>query len=96
MATQTKEAARRFPEFFSLGGWLSHWWQPAYVLLPWAFTSAMLTIAAMWDRWSRGGPIDYTILGLAAYELMLGLLEEQHETEPHPNRRDLQPVESRD
>jgi hypothetical protein len=60
---------------FSLGGFLSRFWRPAYPLLPWAFTSAMLTVGAMWDRWSRGGSIDYTVLGLAAYELMLGLME---------------------
>ena len=33
--------------------------------------------AAMWDFWSRGGPIDYTVLGLAAYELMMGLMEDE-------------------
>lgn len=60
---------------FTLGGFLSRFWKPAYPLLPWAFTSAMLTVVAMWDRWSRGGAIDYTVLGLAAYELMLGLME---------------------
>ena len=37
----------------------------------------MLTAAAMWDYWSRGGSIDYVVLGLAAYELMLGLMEER-------------------
>ena len=63
--------------FFSLGGFLARFWHPAYPLLPWAFTSAMLTVIAMWDHWSRGGPIDYTVLGLAAYELMLGLMEER-------------------
>jgi hypothetical protein len=62
--------------FFTLGGTLARWWRPAYSLLPWAFTSALLTVAAMWDHWSRGGPIDYAVLGLAAYELMMGLLEE--------------------
>jgi hypothetical protein len=66
--------------FFSLGGLLARWWKPAYPLLPWALTSAMLTTGGMWDYWSRGAPIDYTLLGLAAYELMLGLLEE-----PSPN-----------
>ena len=81
--------------FFSLGGFLARIWQPAYRLLPWAFTSAMLTVAAMWDHWSRGGPIDYIVLGLAAYELMLGLLEEQRQPQPHPDRRDLHAVEAR-
>ena len=62
--------------FFSLGGFLARFWHPAYVLLPWAFTSALLTVFALWDHWTRGGAIDYTVLGLAAYELMLGLMEE--------------------
>jgi hypothetical protein len=62
---------------FSLGAVLARYWHPAYPLLPWALTSAMLTVAAMWDYWSRGGSIDYVVLGLAAYELMLGLMEER-------------------
>lgn len=62
---------------FSLGAVLARFWRPAFPLLPWAFTSAFLTVAAMWDHWSRGGPIDYVVLGLAAYELMLGLMEEE-------------------
>lgn len=61
---------------FSLGGMIARVWQPGLVLLPWALSSAMLTLAAMWDYWSRGGSIDYLVLGLAAYELMIGLLEE--------------------
>ena len=62
---------------FSLGALLSRTWKPTYILLPWALTSAMLTTAAMWDFWTRGGPIDYTVLGLAAYELMMGLMEDE-------------------
>jgi hypothetical protein len=61
---------------FSLGAVLARYWHPAYPLLPWAFTSAMLTVAGMWDRWFRGGQVDYVVLGLAAYELMIGLLLE--------------------
>jgi len=64
---------------FSLGGVISRLWQPGLVLLPWALSSALLTVAAMWDYWSRGGNIYYLVLGLAAYELMLGLLEEDAE-----------------
>ena len=63
--------------FFSLGGLISRAWKPGLVLLPWAFSSAMLTVAAMWDYWSRGAGIDYLVLGLAAYELMIGLMEEE-------------------
>ena len=61
---------------FSLGALVERAWKPAYRLLPWALTSALLTTAAMWDFWSRGGPIEYTVLGLAAYELMMGLMED--------------------
>ncbi len=59
------------------GALLARTWKPTYTLLPWALTSAMLTTAAMWDFWTRGGPIDYTVLGLAAYELMMGLMEDE-------------------
>ena len=81
---------------FSLGAVLARYWRPAYPLLPWALTSAMLTAAAMWDRWSRGGSIDYVVLGLGAYELMLGLLEEQPQGEAHPDRRNLQTERTRE
>lgn len=62
--------------FFTLGASLARVWHPAYPLLPWALTSALLMTAGMWDFWSRGGPIEWVVVGLAAYELMLGLLEE--------------------
>jgi hypothetical protein len=62
---------------FSLGALLARVWKPAHALLPWAFSSALLTVAAMWDYWDRGGAIDYLVLGLAAYELMMGLMEEE-------------------
>ncbi len=88
--------AHRSDGVFSLGAVLARYWHPAYPLLPWALTSAMLTAAAMWDRWSRGGSIDYVVLGLGAYELMLGLLEEQHQGETHPDRRNLQAEDARE
>ena len=62
--------------FFTLGGALARAWRPAYPLLPWALTSALLMTAGMWDFWSHHGPIEWIVVGLAAYELMLGLLEE--------------------
>ena len=75
-------------EFFSLGALLAGVWRPALVLLPWAFTSAMLTVVAMSDYWRDGGSIDTIVLGLAAYELMIGLLEESAPV-PRPARRSL-------
>ena len=61
---------------FTLGGALARVWRPAYALLPWALTSALLMAAGMWDYWSAGGAIEWVPVGLSAYELMMGLLEE--------------------
>lgn len=61
--------------FFSLGGLLARAWRPAYDLLPWALTSALLMTAGMWDYWIRGGRIEWVAVGLSAYELMTGLLD---------------------
>lgn len=63
--------------FFTLGGALARVWRPAHQLLPWALTSALLMTAGMWDFWSRRGPIEWIVVGLAAYELMLGLMEDE-------------------
>jgi hypothetical protein len=62
--------------FFTLGGVLALVWRPAYPLLPWALTSALLMAAGLWDHWSYGGSIEWLIVGLSAYELMMGLLED--------------------
>ena len=63
--------------FFTLGGALARVWRPACPLLPWALTSALLMTAGMWSYWSQGGPIEWIVVGLSAYELMLGLMEEE-------------------
>ena len=62
---------------FTLGGLLATAWRPSQPLLPWALTSALLTVAAMWGYWTTGRPVDWVVLGLAAYELMMGLLGEE-------------------
>lgn len=62
--------------YFTLGGFLARFWRPAYPLLPWALTSALLTVAGLWDYWMGRGRIEWIVVGLAAYELMLGLLEQ--------------------
>ena len=75
---------------FTLGGALTRVWHPAYPLLPWALSSALLMTAGLWDFWSRGGPIDWVVVGLSAYELAWGLLEEsptspvRHQSRPSP------------
>jgi hypothetical protein len=60
--------------FFTLGGALACVWHPAYPLLPWALTSALLMVAGLWDYWTGRGPVEWIVVGLSAYELMIGLL----------------------
>ena len=60
--------------WFTLGGSLAAVWKPSYPLLPWALSSALLIVAGLWDYWTARGPIEWMVVGLAAYELMLGLL----------------------
>jgi hypothetical protein len=64
-------------EFFTLGGALSRLWRPNYPLLPWALTSALLMVAGLWDHWVDRGPVEWIVVGLAAYELMMGLLSDK-------------------
>jgi hypothetical protein len=64
----------RFGAWFTLGGLLARYWRPAFPLLPYALTSALLMIAGCWDRWNRGSQVEWIVVGLAAYEFMIGLL----------------------
>jgi hypothetical protein len=78
------------PGFFTLGGALARVWRPAYPLLPWALTSALLTVAGLWDFWTGRGQVEWIVVGLAAYEMMMGLLSEEvaaHVTHPGSHRR---------
>jgi len=60
-------------EFFSLGGLLAPYATTKLALAPWAFAAALLTTLAFWDLLARGGEPDAILLGLAAYELLIGL-----------------------
>jgi hypothetical protein len=62
--------------FFSLGGLLVRWW-PAWPLWisPWSATALMLATAAFWDAAQRGGEVDFILLGLAGYEVVIGLTQ---------------------
>jgi len=60
-------------EFFSLGGALAPYATTKLALAPWAFAAALLTTLAFWDPLARGGEADAILLGLAAYELLIGL-----------------------
>ena len=62
--------------FFSLGGLLARLWRPRSPMTPFVCASSLLTAGAIWDRVRTGGPIDFVLLGLAGYELVIGLTEE--------------------
>jgi hypothetical protein len=71
----TALTARRPPPLFSIGVILRHWWRPSSALAPFACAAALLTALSMWDFVAASGPVDFVVLGLAGYELILGLTE---------------------
>lgn len=66
----------RHGTFFSLGGLLARLWRTRSPVTPFVCASSVLTAGAIWDRLRTGGPIDFVLLGLAGYELVIGLTEE--------------------
>jgi len=66
----------RHGTFFSLGGLLARVWRTRSPMTPFVCASSLLTAGAIWDRVRTGGPIDFVLLGLAGYELVMGLTEE--------------------
>ena len=64
------------PAFFSIGGLLARCWRTRSPITPWICASSVLTSGALWDSVRTGGSIDFIMLGLAAYELVIGLTEE--------------------
>jgi hypothetical protein len=67
--------AMRSIGWFTFGGLLAHYWRPAPRLLPYALTSALLMAAGCWDFWFFGAKVEWIVVGLSAYELMMGLLD---------------------
>jgi len=63
-------------EFFSLGGVLRIWWTPRVVELPWIVASASLLLLSCWDLFDGAGRMDFIVMGLAGYELVIGFTEE--------------------
>jgi hypothetical protein len=63
--------------FFSLGGLIARVWRTRSPMTPWVCASSVLTAGAIWDRMRTGGPIDFVLLGLAGYELVIGLTEDE-------------------
>jgi hypothetical protein len=74
--------------FFSLGGLLARVWRTRNPVTPWVCASSVLTAGAIWDRMRTGGPIDFVLLGLAGYELVIGLTEEPAPLAPAAERVD--------
>jgi hypothetical protein len=68
-------------EFFSLGGLLRIWWTPRFVELPWIVASASLLLLSCWDVLDGAGRMDFIVMGLAGYELVIGFTEEAEQPE---------------
>jgi hypothetical protein len=60
-------------DFFSLGGVLAPYLTRRHTLAPWTLSAAVLVALASWDPVATGGGFDVTLLGLAAYELLIAL-----------------------
>ena len=69
-------------EFFSLGGVFSIWWSPSVLELPWIVAAASLVLLSCWDVFDGAGRVDFILIGLAAYELLIGLTEEKEDPTP--------------
>ena len=63
-------------EFFSLGGVLASFWQPRVQLLPWIGSASALMLLSCWDVFKGAGRVDLIVMGLAGYELVIGLTED--------------------
>jgi hypothetical protein len=62
-------------EFFSLGGLLRSFWRTRPELLPYIVAASILSLLSCWDLFRGAGRADFILLGLAGYELVLGLTE---------------------
>ena len=63
-------------EFFSLGGVLAIFWRPRPQLLPWIGAASALMLLSCWDVFRGAGRVDLIVMGLAGYELVIGLTED--------------------
>ena len=72
-------------EFFSLGGLLRIWWTPRVVELPWIIAAVSLMLLSCWDVFDGAGAgrMDFILLGLAGYELVIGFTEEGEQPAHH-------------
>jgi hypothetical protein len=59
------------------------WWSPTVLELPWIVVAASLLLLSCWDVFKGAGRVDFILIGLAAYELLIGLTEEKKDTISH-------------
>jgi hypothetical protein len=69
-------------DFFSLGGILATWTRTPGSIAPWTLSAAVLMALASWDPLAKGGAFDATLLGLAAYELLIALTRSENRRSP--------------
>ena len=62
---------------FSIGGTVSRFCSVGPAWAPGAFAALILSVGAFWDPLVRSGRVDFILLGLAGYELVLALTEEE-------------------
>ena len=67
----------RAGSFFSLGAILRRYVPTRHPSTPWVIAAFVLCAASSWDWVAKGGPIDFILLGVAGYELVIGLTEER-------------------
>lgn len=71
-------------EFFSLGGLLASFTPTRLTMTPWAISAALLAMLSAWDPIAREGEFDAILLGLAGYELLIGLTaDRRHQSGAH-------------
>ena len=63
-------------QLFSIGSIVTAGWRPRWPVLPWVLSAAALAALACCDLLLRGDRIDFILVGLAGYELVIGLTEE--------------------
>ena len=66
-------------EFFSVGGVLAVFWKPDLRLLPWLVSSLVLLLLGCWDLFRGVARVDLILMGLAGYELVIGLTDDLQE-----------------
>jgi len=72
-------------DFFSLGGVLAPYLTRRHTLAPWTLSAAVLVALASWDPVVTGGGFDVTLLGLAAYELLIALTRRWSQSSSPPS-----------